>query len=473
MPQPKFLAVACFERKLTVAQAWQIAEEAERYVSLSVGSPRFGEIAVDLGLLTPETVEWILGQLRQYILENKSLNDPLSQHPPRKLVRAFSVRRGAFAGSAILLLMSLSWYLSDHNWGTVALVASVLSALWIALTNIIPDIFDGSIPTHRFFPWIIMVIGPLSWGYCIYVAHDWLELSRGSGAPAVSHWHRLLGATVLLGAAYLIFYIISKWRHFEIWFLECRIDLMRGLVSRTFTGISRLRVAEEQPERQVVLSYVHQVLQEAARIMIMNPWSRLLKKFVLGRGPVGVVSIWYLEPDTSVDGSFSRFNVLLTVAPNAPTEVTETFEKIRRSHHPTRLDTNRFHQAFTHSMKDGEFDEQAFIKLPDRRDFVSVVGFDFENKQGIYSGNALRHPYFDHTYTGSLNMENLSYTVRRWLDFKSFAAYPVLTPDSNDKPIGVLIAFKNLRNGFTPEDKTALVTTSRLLGLLLSEGGNS
>jgi hypothetical protein len=64
---------------------------------------------------------------------------------------------------------------------------------------------------------------------------------------------------------------------------------------------------------------------------------------------------------------------------------------------------------------------------------------------------------------------NLGKKDRAWLDFQSFIALPVKrVGKGGPMPLGVVIAFKNVRNGLTRDDWNVMSSLARLLGLLFA-----
>jgi GAF domain-containing protein len=77
---------------------------------------------------------------------------------------------------------------------------------------------------------------------------------------------------------------------------------------------------------------------------------------------------------------------------------------------------------------------------------------------------------FDRSYLDKISIARLPENSKRWLDFASAVAYPVFSPGGgSDRPVGVLLAFKCVKNGITAEDKSVLVMLARLLGIVVSE----
>jgi len=168
----RFLAVACFEGKISHAQAWQIEIARRRYLAVGMPPPKTGELAVEEAILQPGGVTWVLDRQEQYHREHRSLPDPLAR-PSRALIVSPHAIRIRLAGGAIILLSILcAWYLNDFNWGVAASAASVASGIWVAAENIWPKGLDRKVAWHRFFtaglPGLVALV---CLGYCIYVVN--------------------------------------------------------------------------------------------------------------------------------------------------------------------------------------------------------------------------------------------------------------------------------------------------------------
>jgi hypothetical protein len=465
-----FLAIACAEQKMSHAQAWQIELMRRSYLTLGLTPPKTGEIAEELVILLHADVEWILNRQVEFRGDNKTVSDPLTRpsrtsQPPVHRVRI----RGASA-AVVLILLAITWFASHGDFAKVAITGEIATALWLIIENIWPTGFNSHVSWYRGFNAIPAVLVPLSVAYGTYVGLQMRQLVQGgtSDPTAFEHlWYRLVTTGILLTGITVAFLVVGRWRHREIWFLGGRIDLMRSLVAQAFTAVVAIRSASRTAESKA--SAVQGLLQGAARVLSLNPWAHLLERIapVLGQSPGGTV-LWYLEPEGT------GFVVRAHVAPGAPAEVAILLQEIANNHKPVALDLERYRKAKEFCTRaDGSFNRDAFLAIPDRSEYVSLVGYVFARRQAVGNGDTSQCLVFDRSYLRKIDIGRLPAKAKRWLDFASAAAYPVFSPGHGpDQPVGVLLAFKCVKNGITAEDKSVLVMLSKLIGIVVAESRN-
>jgi hypothetical protein len=459
----KYLGVAVFERALTLQQAWAIADLQEALRRRGINPPQCGDLAIDLFAFTRVTADQIDSLRDGHVAAGHNIPDPLAGPRPRRHNPEQRLPIRVIAGCSALLSMAIVWYLS-RSVSHVAWTAGILGATWTALERLRGDLMQMAIPVHRALKWPLMLLVPTSATYLLWLSYPNLFHPIGSTHPTASIfistlWRIHTSAWVVCMAALSLMGLVA-WRHREIWFMELRIDLMNGIVAYVHRALVDRNPTATSPSSRH--EHIHEILKKAAHILQLNPWDRALNMTVFWRRPIGAVSLWYLEP-----GRDDRFKILTHVAPGAPGEVAEAFQRICERHHPVRLDERLYREAIESCRDDGHFDRQKFLSIPNRQRFISVTGFVFARRTCIVSGNSSECLAFDRSYLKALQIQKGPEFVRRWVDFQSLAAYPVFVEGPTADPRGVIVAFKNTRNGITPEDQRALAMTSRVLGVLL------
>lgn len=464
-----FLAIAHAEQKISHAQAWQIELIRRTYPPLGLTPPKTGELAEELGILHDIDVKWILRRQAEFRADNKMVGDPLARRSRTSEPSAHRVRLRAASAAALLFLLVITWLLS-HDSAKVAIAGEIATAVWLIVENIWPTGFAGQVSWHRGFNAIPAVLVPLSVAYGTYVGLRMRQLVKGETFSPIAFehlWYRLVTTGILLTGITVAFLVVGRWRHREIWFLAGRIDLMRSLVAQAFTAVIAIRSAPPTQAPKVIA--LQNLLHCSARVLTLNPWAQLVERIapILGKESGGT-SLWYLEPEGR------GFAVRAHVAPGAPEEVATLLKELATNHNPVAVDWERYRRAKEFCKRtDGSFNRDAFLAIPDRSEYVSLVGYVFSRRQAVGTGDTSECLVFDHSYLHKIDIGGLPAKAKRWLDFASVAAYPVFSPSHPpEQPVGVLLAFKCVRNGITAEDKSALVMLSKLIGIVVSESRN-
>ncbi|HUT94829.1 MAG TPA: hypothetical protein VMY37_35555 [Thermoguttaceae bacterium] len=448
-------------------------ERQRRIISAGLLPPRCGELAVQLGILKQRVVDRILQLESQYRAEGKHPADPLAA-APRFDQRIPLARRRAVAGVVVLIVLGATWYWF-RDGSAVFGVASVMGTLWVALEAVFPAGFKGPIALHRGIRVLTVVLAGICLIYCGYVTYQTYILIDSVPADqpiskldgVASLWRRFAASALILGGCGMCFFALALVRRVEIWVHENRNDLVQELVRKACAGLQETPALPKPEREEARFKLAEDVLRTAAYAVSLNPWDRVLSWLLPWKRPIGAPSLWYLEPCTDPQ---KGFDIRMTVVPGASLEAWHAFEMIQKNHHPVALDKDAFRKAMQDCTSQGELDEVAFRRLRDDQQFVSLSGFVFGYCHGIPYGDFDGCLAVDRTYMGALEDAPLPKVVARWLNFASFAAYPVVAgSDGDGKPIGVVIAFKNVPNGITPEDQSVLVTCAQLLGLLLTK----
>lgn len=471
----RFLAVAYFEGILSYPQCWQIHRIQRLHRAMFGEAQSCGALCVERCLLPQEKAETIERQHQAYLRDGKSLPDPLSVPPRRDRLKTLATPRSAVAAACGLFAFAYVGYYTQWHWATVFGAASIISLFLAILPKLAPGLLEGSIPLHRPIRWLVILAVPMLLTYCACMAYSLRTVAKeGAGADinvvADSLWLRCWTSALLALVLFICLVILVKFRHREIWYLEGRIQMMQGMVASTRQIIEGLR-ALPNPTKADVLQHVEGLVERAAKTVRLNPWEQDLK--LLGRVRrrwrciVGV-SVWYLEPNALSDEGFDHFDIRFVKAPGCPVEVNEAFQTIKQKHTPIRYDESKHKDAVgAHTNPDGTFNKKAFLRNPDRKSFISVSGFVFHRQRAEINPDARSCPAFDRSYMNALD-GGQSEVVRQWLDFRSIAAYPVFgSCGAAAKPSGVLVAFKTVPNAFTPDDHEALLTASRLIGMMM------
>lgn len=471
-PKPKYLSVAVFEQWLSVPQAHEIRRSQLVRAKEGVDHMQSGDLGVELGFLNPEAGSFIKQRLDEMIEEGTTVPDILRSYKPELAKHGPTIRIRAVIGFSILGSALLTW-LVTREWHRAVEVTAGLTYGWAAIEAVIPGFRGGRIRGHR----LLHAIGFLVFPLALFLSIRQLVLLHGqfSGTPPtpapfdVASFALFTGvaATSLAGVVAYGF-LLLWWRHREIWFLETRIELTSGLIGTALSAAQAARF-ESARAQEIRLESAAELLKRTSIVLSMNPWDRQVAALLPFAAPRGVVSIWYLEPRPDVgDGTLQ---IRLFAAPGAPPTVIEAFEKIRRDHFPAGFDRKRYNSAIAACSDDeGNLNIEQFRTRLELEKFVSAAGFVLARGQAHDSGDARFCKVFNHSYVmGIKKTVGSADEVARWLDFRSFAAYPVFDTRNPSTPRGVLMAFKNLRNGVTGEDKHTLSATSRLLGFMFSD----
>lgn len=484
--RPHWVATAYFDREISYGQSWQLWKARTAYIANKLDPPKIGRLAVERGLVPLETAERIEVNRKRYADRGMALPDPISVPPRIDRLKRLATPSSVFAGVlSVALLIAIG---VRFNWdlAIVSSVASIVGLAWMLMPIFGRTWFPLSIPLYRPLQWTARIAAPLALGYCLYAAYEFgvvasrataeernaddaqisdkAVVQEDNAAKMNSLWLRCWTGGAVAGAGLATFLAVSSFRHREIWYLECRIFFTAALVDqgrKIIEELKRLPAGASQPA-----SGLQELLDLTAKTIRLNPWVQELGH--LGRlfgKTAGGVSLWYLEPNDSDPKKFTNFNIVAISAPGAPGEATRCFEELKQYHHPIRYNEDEHRKKIAqYTQKDGSLNKRGFREDPAHDTFVSLAGFVFARQQSEVTGNAEGCLALNTHHWGALSKEPTDPKVRRWLDFRSLAAFAV--QGKGDRPIGVLLAFKNVANGFTPPDHDVLLTTSRLVGII-------
>jgi len=301
----------------------------------------------------------------------------------------------------VLTSLVIAWFVSHGDFAKVAITGEIATALWLIIENIWPTGFNSHVSWRRGLRAIPAVLVPLSVAYATYVGLRMRQLVQGGTFDSTTFehlWYRLITTVILLTGITMTFLVVGRWRHREIWFLAGRIDLMRSLVANAFAAVVGIRSAQQSWE-----DVLPGMLHSGARVLTLNPWAQLVDRIalMLGKSSGGTV-LWYLEP---VDGFFA---VRAYVAPGAPPEVLELFKVLAKNHKPVALNPERYRRAKAWCKRDdGTFDRDKFLAIPDRSEYVSLVGYVFARRQAVGNGDTSQCLVFDHSYLDKIDIAAL------------------------------------------------------------------
>ena len=469
MTQAKFLSVGIFEQRLSKTQAREILAEQRQRAQHSFPTRRVGEVGVELGILTADSSNFILAQQALYVSQNRPLPDfldgnddlPITPHTLKKLA------------CVILAISMLAVWVLTRNWTNVATVAGIGAALYLVVENFQFAISRGRIVWQRIPAFSAAIAFPTALFFIVDAARALGQLgATGRATPSAVRARivQLIVWQIVLAAVSVFFALIGAWRHREIWMLEARSAVIHSLVTRAYLGLTELKRGKNVPPT-LAKDYAEELMNKAATVMRLNPWEDLLRKLLFWVEPIGAVSLWYLEPEPEL----KSFRIKMYKAPTAPQEALAAFDLIGSEHRPAWHDEARYLAQIRRLSTSGHLHRALFINEPQTRTLTSLAGFVFARRTSITTGNLNECLVFNRSYLDAVNKIEVTNSLRGWLNFTSGAAYPVFRDGDDTEALGVLMAFKNTRNGFTPEDKTVMVTSARLLGLLLSvenENGN-
>lgn len=450
----RFLAVAVAERVISTDQALEIEQTRRRSVELGLPM-RSGEAAIDLGYMTPPGVSTITESQHSYRANGKSVDDPLAEGVARH-GRATIALKPVLGAGAIVALVAAFATRDDRR---IDLVAGVVGALWVALEAVLPAGLKGRLSLKPLVNAIPILLAPLSIGYLLFVADRLVQLS--SDAAIADHlWYRFTTSLALLTIVCVLLLIAGKWRHREVSSLSARIDLTRTLVANA--GRQAAARAGQTHGTADTPEAVHDILSRTAKVISLNPFESLLRRLAELSGiSIGGTSLWYMVPDGG------RFRTRSWVAPGAPDEARTALERVSQ-YRPVAIDDARYARARERSrLSDGSFSRERFLTISDRADFVSLTGYVFSRGVGVIGPDTNQCLVFDRSFQDLISRNAMPKAAWRWIDFRSVAAYPVFPAHQLDaRPVGVLVAYKCVKNGFTTEDRSALITAAAMLGAI-------
>jgi hypothetical protein len=464
---PRFLAVATEKKIISASQAREIYATQRRWRSKGDKAPPVGEIGREMRILTQDEITQILAASKKTREEGRRLRDPISESPKPSEGSPPSWFRQLMG--VILLLAVVGGGIWRGSFTAAAEIASIGAAAWMAIEGVFWSRASARPVGVRLLGLLLQLTVPLSVLAVILFGRRLFQALHGVESTVTVPDLRgdRLGLEVSIGALALsagYFLLIAAWRHTAIASLKSRIRHTRRMLFR----YSQLIIRGPGNGRRSMMSQrrraIRGVLEETAHVLRQNPWDRAVEWSLPGHRSVGAVSLWYLEPNADPQAGFDIFAF---AAPLAPGEVMRAFRRIQARHHPVRLNHAAWDAAIGSCTSDGVLDRAQFLKRTDRHTFVSLTGYVFDKGHAQHAGDVRRCLAYEQSYVRVLDLPNQPSIVREWLNFQSVAAIPVCERDGNRwDTVGVLMAFKNVQNGITPEDMETLRMASDLLGNL-------
>jgi len=507
-PNIGLLAVAVLEHKLTSDQARHILRIQNSYKLNGVTAPAVGDIAVSRGYLLGKDVDQLVKRQRELRVAGQAIPDPIGgrdhKNGHRKLTAGFVV----IASSASLLAVLLTGYFTQWNLertiavATVGAVASgilrdaaailVLVAMlavgfltgWsaggveltgsglIAIFGFLRDITEeggrARATVSRLLHWLLLVLWLVSGLYAVSMAsqlHACATAPPSSIASSEKCWTRCWSSLVIAGAASLYFVAVAWTRRRELWYFECRQDLMVACVDRAVRSIETVPL-QPGPSTAALASHVdvaiQDVMEKTAHLLRLGVWQSALRQMTPASTHAGAITLWYIALGPDLQLVIEAFS-----APGAPQSVLNACECIRKSFRPSHYDPDAMARLRKHYTIDGRLDREALLRDPAHRAATSIAGWVYATRRGRLIKDVQATDEFDRSYLSVVPGELQTPEVRRWLNFRMAGAVPVYTRAEKGRTrAGIVLAFRNLPV-IAPEDWNALYTSSRLIGALL------
>lgn len=451
---PRFLSVAHQMGLLTPRQIEQILYDQRRLKEAGINE-KVGQVAEHLGYLSPQDAEKVEGERSELRHAGKQMDDETGWR--YRVVRSLSPKtkgRLSLLGAIIAFAALVIAFLMTRSWETVGIAASILSLAWI----IVPKLILG---VH------LTVSGWLRWLGSPLAILIGISLYTALPKSLILPWWWYSGLC-FLPLMVLLESSASFWRNFKLSTSELRSCLIRCL-AKSF----RDNYMAMASGRQEVDKAIDELMLWTARTIYLNPWNRLLRYFVPGRmAHPGVTTLWFLRPDSS--STSIEFTASNHVAIGPP-RVCAVFDKFREHYRP-RIDFTELSHAQNKLMEEGLIPEAEFLKeslVALKSDYVSLAGLVFHKERGLDGDDVSQFWGFERTHYQKLIEQAAGDDQALLKDslWRAFAAYPVYSggPQHGKPPAGVLVAFSNTRNGIINRDRNVLVSSARLIGVLLGK----
>ena len=481
--EPKFLAVAYEEGMISRLNALRIKRTRQTYCDSGVEAPPVGDIAIDLQILTKAQADTVFKRQQEYKQGAKQCRDPWRGDRLYERLRTLKTPSRVVAGVAIVAAIGGASYFGSRSAESAAIAASISAALVLAINLIWPNALQRPIILDRVALGLLIVAIPVCLVYAFVMANFLETAARVAvqyaaapeGADSMpdpleigSLWRRFFWSESAVTAGILFLAAIAFWLHRGVRLQNARICRLTEVTTEAHRWLATLR---NEPTREVALEAASRLLKNTAGLLRLNRWTRFLARVFFWNKSVEAVSLWYLEPDIDPN---QGLNIVLFSFPTAPHEVQEACKIMQREYHPVHFDREGYAKVLRRCMKRRGLDRKQFLRDAERCDFISLAGYVYAKKEAFPSGDTERCLAFDPHYVDPLEEAGkLTRVLAKWLNFTSFCALPVFRlGDRNDDVIGVLQAYRNVRNGVTPEDVDALLTLSCHLGVILSIGAS-
>ncbi len=451
----KFLSLAYSRGYLTRYQAARIF--AEHSIRDRVESPiTTSEIALELRLMNRAGVDNINKLKEEGIRAPEIVR---RRFPTKRSLQAINASRVSFALFSLAVLGFCASF-TGMEFSDLGGVASIIALVWAALEIMLPYVVHVQRTITGKIRWVAIPVALAVFFYGFSAISYLLEGSPGAQNIEVAVRQQKIALVVFLGLVVLLT-LSAFWRHYRIRVSGVRSALQRGL----FKALDDAMLDLEKGNQVDVAGAASEILRQSAAILSLNPWANLVRKLGFWAPSSGALSLWYLEPDEDI----GRFRIGVFEAFNAPVKVIEAFGKIKDEHRPVMLDHERYCDAVRaiRARAGSASVKEELTKDLFRSTYLSVAGWVSYYGTALETGHAMSCAALDDGYR-ELALKHLpkKRKTANWLEFRSLAAYPVFDKNTAEPP-SVLIAFSDLRNGFSEEDKNWLVSVSRILGMLL------
>lgn len=381
-----------------------------------------------------------------------------------------SVRALAVVAAAIFVAVAAS---QGVAWGNAASVAGfalvVLSVIaeWIAERRVVPALWKGL--------WVTLLL-PVPVGLAIAYAHlgSLSEAAVGQG-PAGAHdtadrtltLVRRVIAVVLLSHAFG--YAWAVWKHSLHKFAQARA----GAIQDVIVHIERILHVGNDPMAERQDKAIREVVNAARTILSLSAWDRARCKVRSFFGRPNVTAVMYLVPFNSTDAAtgtakprsgrpsdvppatYNAFRVVASSFPLLREDIRRIQDWISDNHHPAALNKRVFDERIADAKRRSKRRwREEFLAYSDRKEWTSVTGWVHSEHATVESADASSCLAFDTSLGDQLLEEFDDIDDRRWFQVHSFVACPVF--DTAHGARGVLLAIKNMRAGFVPEDREML-----------------
>ncbi|HXU38958.1 MAG TPA: hypothetical protein VN937_21570 [Blastocatellia bacterium] len=263
--------------------------------------------------------------------------------------------------------------------------------------------------------------------------------------------------TLVVAVCLLLLYAI--WKFYSQRYVEARMGALKDMIIRVE---STLRDRTLSPEHNQTVS-IGIVLKGLRNILKLSPWDRLTRKLKFYRKTAGLITVAYLEPEQ--DNKVFRI-VDVAFPENGPDRALEGFSYLRDNYRPAFLDEDTFRHF--RDLAKGENPKgwrERYLNFSGRGKYISACGWIFAKRETLLSKDALRCLAFDNSFVDDLKQMGYSEKEIEWIEVHSFIGCPVFVSDNITA--GVLMALKNVRSGFVPEDLESAVIASQLIGRIL------
>lgn len=470
----RFLAVACGRRYLSYAQAGEIDRLQQKFSWLRDRHRPVGELAVELGYLPSPQLTALLSLQEDDRRKGTTYPDPLLQSSRRVCPPRLTLPLRLLLAALILVPILVSAYLTAWNWAHIATVATICAAITSCLMLIVPRYDERNLQftTPIAFFMVALLLGSLAYSFSVGV--ELYEATATDHRPAAARLHVLFQHFVIsfvsTGFCLLWFGWLALWRRSELRANDVRTGMLRSTVSRALDAAALSPSGERGNDG--TFAVLDELLRGAVDLLSTNVWGKLVARLAFWNNAAGSISIWYLEPTRDATGVFRIIRYATSKPPSE--EVVEAYRELAARYRPVGLDESTFERVYGECKQEaiGERKKdwkRRFVERGNRPSFVSLTGWVFAKRIDLISGNAGSCLAFDRKYARVLPQKYQNERVSRWLNFQSFAAFPIFDGVSRSTtPVGVLIAFRNIRNGFTSEDVDGMITLSRIYGLVRS-----